>query len=90
MDVISILNGFATSHPWVPMSIAIFLVISTAIKGIRDAIDKTPQSDDNWFERLATIITKAAGYLAGIRPKAPDDVKAVPGSTVDATGVKVK
>ncbi len=37
--------------------------VHTALKAIRDAIDKTPATDDNWFERMVTIIGKAIGYL---------------------------
>lgn len=69
MDIIGWLNDFAINHPWVGLTLAIYLVVAKAIVGIRDAIDKTPASDDNWFERFATIIAKTIGYLGGIRPK---------------------
>lgn len=69
MDIIGWLNDFAINHPWVGLTLAIYLVVAKAIVGIRDAIDKTPASDDNWFERCATIIGKTIGYLGGIRPK---------------------
>lgn len=70
MDIITILNEFALKHPWVGLSLAIYLVVVKAIVGIRDAIDKTPATDDNWFEKAATILGKTIGYLAGFRPKA--------------------
>lgn len=41
----------------------IAVAVHTALKAIRDAIDKTPATDDNWFERMVTIIGKAIGYL---------------------------
>lgn len=85
------LSSFALAHPWVPFAIAIYLVLVKAAQGIRDAIDKTPATDDNWFERIVTILGKTIGYLGGVRPSAP------PGSTMaagesakDATGVKLK
>lgn len=70
MDIIGLLNDFATQHPWVGITIGIYLVVVKAVVGVRDAIDKTPATDDNWFEKLATILGKTIGYLVGFRPKA--------------------
>ncbi len=54
---------------WVTVTV-IVLAINTFLKAVRDAIDKTPATDDNWFERLVTILGKFSGYiLAGKRPK---------------------
>lgn len=45
----------------------LFIKITTTI---RDVIDKTPATDDNWFERMCTIISKLPqSLLLGQRPK---------------------
>ncbi len=49
--------------------VVVLLVVQNVVKGIRDAIDTTPETDDNAFERIATIISKASSYLIGFRPK---------------------
>ncbi len=69
MDIIGAINSFAATHPWVGLTLAIYLVAAKAIVGVRDAIDKTPATDDNIFERIASIVAKTIGYLGGIRPK---------------------
>lgn len=84
------LSQFALSHPWVPMALTIYLVVVNALKGVRDAIDKTPLTDDSPFERLVTILSKTLGYLAGFRPTAPEGTKPVAGESADAVGVKVE
>ena len=53
---------------WVQVGV-IALAAHTLLKGIRDAIDKTPQTDDNFFEKAVTLIGKVAGYLFGSRSK---------------------
>jgi hypothetical protein len=45
------------------------LVIQNVVKGIRDAVDTTPQSDDNMFEKISTFLSKVTGYLIGFRPR---------------------
>ena len=57
------------SNEKIYMAITLYLVAVQAIKGVRDAIDKTPDTDDNIFERIASVLVKTAGYLVGIRPK---------------------
>ncbi len=89
MDITGWLSSFATSHPWIPLTISIYLVIVKALQGVRDAIDKTPASDDNWFERTVTILGKTIGYLGGVRPNAPAGSVPAPGEAKDATGTKV-
>lgn len=84
------LSSFALAHPWVPLVIALYLVVVKALQGIRDAIDKTPASDDNWFERTVTILGKTIGYLGGVRPNAPANSTLIPGESKDATGTKVQ
>ena len=55
---------------WVTIGV-VYLIISKALTSVRDAVDKTPATDDNWFERLCTIVGKVGGYLfAGKRPNA--------------------
>lgn len=51
---------------WVTVTV-IALAVHTFLKAIRDAIDKTPETDDNWFEKLVTLIGKIVGYLGGKR-----------------------
>ena len=63
------INNFAQQHAWVGIAIASIIAVHTGLKALRDAIDTTPQTDDNWFERSITILGKIAGYLAGIRAK---------------------
>lgn len=57
-----------TAH-WDKVLILLIFAQNT-VKGLRDALDTTPESDDNVFEKTATIITKVIGYLLGFRPKA--------------------
>lgn len=88
-DLLSVFNSFSFNHPWVPLVLSIYLVMVRAVVGVRDAIDKTPLIDDNWFERFASLLGKTLGYMAGIRPKAPPVVKDVAGPVADAAGVPV-
>lgn len=53
---------------WVQIGV-IALAIHTALKGVRDALDKTPETDDNLFEKIVSIIGKVVGYLFGSRPQ---------------------
>lgn len=66
--MVEFLNEIAKSHPWIPLVASLYLVAVKTLQGIRDAIDKTPATDDNWFERAVTILGKTIGYLGGIRP----------------------
>lgn len=66
---IDAVNKFALTHPWVALVFVVYLGLAKLVVGIRDAIDTTPTTDDNWFERVATIIKKTIGYLGGFRPK---------------------
>lgn len=45
----------------------ILIFANTLLKGVRDAIDSTPDTDDNFFERGVTILGKVLGYLVGKR-----------------------
>lgn len=45
----------------------ILLALHTFLKAVRDAIDTTPETDDNWFEKLMTFLGKVANYFAGKR-----------------------
>lgn len=63
------LNNFAQDHAWVGLTISIVIAAHTGLKALRDAIDTTPQTDDNWFERIVTILGKVSGYLVGSRAK---------------------
>ena len=51
---------------WVEISV-VALAAHTFLKAIRDAIDKTPETDDNAFEKFVTLIGKIVSYLFGKR-----------------------
>ncbi len=63
------LTEFLNQNAWVAVIIAVLLGLHTIVKAVRDAIDKTPATDDNAFERFASILAKIAQYLIGIRAK---------------------
>lgn len=63
------LNNFILEHAWLGAVIVILIAVHTILKAVRDAIDKTPATDDNAFERIVTIMGKVASYLAGFRAK---------------------
>lgn len=69
MDPVTVLTALQVKFPWLPLAITLYLVFVQTVKGLRDALDKTPKTDDNVFERAATIIVKTGGYLIGLRPK---------------------
>ena len=53
---------------WVQI-VAGYLLFVKVMTTLRDAIDKTPESDDSWFERACTIMGKlGASLLIGKRP----------------------
>ena len=53
-----------------PAVIAVYLAVHKLLVAIRDVLDKTPATDDNWFEKAVTLIGKLGGYLiTGARPK---------------------
>lgn len=47
---------------WVVI-IAIYLAVHKFAVAVRDVLDKTPATDDNWFEKTVTIMGKLAAYL---------------------------
>ena len=54
---------------WERVCLAYLLTIKVTTT-VRDIIDKTPATDDNWFERVATILSKLPQTLIfGGRPK---------------------
>lgn len=55
-----IISWFQTN--WVQMTV-IALAFQTFLKAIRDAVDKTPETDDNWFEKMCTVIGKVIAYI---------------------------
>lgn len=61
-------NFVATN--WVAIT-AVAVAVHTAARGIRDAIDKTPATDDNLFERTVTIMGKAVDYI--VKAKRPEN-----------------
>jgi hypothetical protein len=63
------LNTFALNHAWVGFVVLGILAVSKILTMVRDAIDTTPATDDNWFERTCTILKKVGAALAGFRPK---------------------
>lgn len=54
---------------WTEIAV-VFLAFSKFMKEIRDAIDKTPDTDDNAFERFCTVVYKmGASIFMGKRPQ---------------------
>jgi len=51
---------------WVQITV-IAIAVHTFLKAIRDAVDKTPETDDNIFEKVVTILGKVIAYLGGKR-----------------------
>jgi hypothetical protein len=51
---------------WVQIGV-IALGVHTLLKAIRDAVDTTPTTDDNLFEKAVTYIGKITSYLFGTR-----------------------
>ena len=43
--------------------LVVVILLNNFLKGLRDAIDTTPDTDDNAFERFVTIVGKVLGYL---------------------------
>lgn len=60
--------SFITAH-WETI-LLVAIALNTFLKAIRDALDKTPETDDNLVERVLSVVTKALGYLLlAKRPK---------------------
>lgn len=54
---------------WEKIGVAYLLFIKF-LTSIRDILDKTPDSDDNWFEKLCTLLSKLPQtLLLGQRPE---------------------
>lgn len=53
---------------WVTITV-IAVAAHTFLKAIRDAIDTTPNTDDNIFEKFVTFFGKVVAYLFGKRSK---------------------
>ena len=51
---------------WVQIGV-VALSLHTFLKALRDALDKTPETDDNAFEKIVTILGKFISYLFGKR-----------------------
>lgn len=50
--------------------VAGYVLFIQVMKAVRDAIDTTPNTDDNWFERACTVASKLlASLTTGARPK---------------------
>lgn len=75
--------GFFTAHPKLAALLLLLVAIHTAVKAFVDALvssraqwDKTPATDDTWYEKTLTFLVrvlqvtgKAVAYMAGFRPK---------------------
>lgn len=66
MDFITNIWGFIVAH-WATIAV-VALVLKNIIVGTRDALDATPETDDNIIEKAASITLKVLGYLIGFRP----------------------
>jgi hypothetical protein len=48
----------------------VYLLFYVFVKGLRDVLDKTPETDDNAFEKFVTLLGKLAKlFTLGQRPK---------------------
>lgn len=48
----------------------VYLLFYVFIKGVRDILDKTPETDDNAFEKFVSLLGKLAKlFTIGQRPK---------------------
>lgn len=86
--IITIL-AYITDHPKIGAALVLFLVVNTAVKAFVDSLvssraqwDKTPQTDDTWYEkaltwssRILVILGKMTAYMAGFRPKSKAEIK---------------
>lgn len=68
MEIFKNVWNFVATN-WVAI-VAVAVAFHTAARGIRDAIDKTPATDDNVFERFVTISGKAVDYI--VKAKRPE------------------
>jgi len=80
---------YLAAHPKLMAALVAFLVFNTAVKAFVDSLvssraqwDKTPLTDDNWYEKALTwavrilgLTGKAAAYMAGFRPKSKAEIK---------------
>lgn len=54
---------------WIAIGV-VYLALHKLLVTIRDVLDKTPQTDDNLFEKLVSVMGKLAKYFTtGARPK---------------------
>ena len=69
MDVVQAVIDFVLRN-WEKVFI-VMIVIQNLVKGLRDALDNTPETDDNWLEKACTVFSKVMAYLIGFRSKKP-------------------
>ena len=83
---------YLNAHPKLMAGLVAVLVINLAVKAFVDSLvssraqwDKTPLSDDTWYEKALTwavritgLLGKAAAYTAGFRPKSKAEIKQDP------------
>lgn len=83
MELLSPVIEWLNQNAWIGVAVSFLLVIHTALKAFHDGleklrleIDKTPETDDNAFEKFCTgfsrvmkILGYATKYLVGFRAK---------------------
>ena len=69
MEVIQAVIDFVLRN-WEKVFI-VMIVIQNLVKGLRDALDNTPETDDNALEKFCTIFNKVIAYFIGFRSKKP-------------------
>lgn len=88
-QVTDLLVGFFTQHPNFIIYMVVFITLNTIMKAVVDSLassraqwDKTPLTDDTWYEKALTwsvrvmaVIGKVALYLVGVRSKLPGEKK---------------
>lgn len=65
-----VLNIFGSKYVQMFTTIStVYLLFYVFIKGVRDVIDSTPETDDNAFEKFVTLLGKLAKlFTFGQRP----------------------
>lgn len=61
MEIVQKVIGLVREH-WVAI-IAIYLAVHKLAVTVRDILDKTPETDDNIFEKVVTLMGKLGEYL---------------------------
>ena len=82
-QIYNIVGSFLLNHPKLMAALVAYLVVQKVIATVVDSLvstraewDKTPESDDTWYERAFSFVAhvvkfsgRVAAQLSGFRPK---------------------